>query len=90
MQKSLDMRTAHGGLRVLAFVGLTVIASVDGASAQQVYTNRAQQFYGLYQPNEGGTLSRQDRADYDRSGTRGRMGLGASPYHPEGPGNVSN
>jgi hypothetical protein len=28
-----------------------------------------------------------DRKDYDESGTRGRLGLGASPYHPEGPGN---
>lgn len=30
-----------------------------------------------------------DRKDYDESGTRGRLGLGASPYHPEGPGNPS-
>ncbi len=28
-----------------------------------------------------------DRKDYDESGTIGRLGLGASPYHPEGPGN---
>jgi hypothetical protein len=26
---------------------------------------------------------------YDRSGTLGRQGLGASPLHPEGPGNAS-
>jgi len=26
---------------------------------------------------------------YHQSGTLGRMGLGASPFHPEGPGNVS-
>ncbi|WP_148210609.1 hypothetical protein [Beijerinckia indica] len=25
---------------------------------------------------------------YHNSGTAGRMGLGADPYHPEGPGNV--
>lgn len=31
-----------------------------------------------------------DRKAYDESGTRGRMGLGADPAHPEGPGNVSN
>jgi hypothetical protein len=31
-----------------------------------------------------------DRQDYDESGTRGRMGLGASPLHPEGPGNAPN
>ncbi len=38
---------------------------------------------------EGRSAAEQDRARYDWSGTRGRMGLGASPYHPEGPGNVS-
>ena len=26
---------------------------------------------------------------FDRSGRLGRQGLGASPFHPEGPGNVS-
>jgi len=28
------------------------------------------------------------RQIYHNSGTAGRMGLGASPFHPEGPGNV--
>jgi hypothetical protein len=31
----------------------------------------------------------QDQENYDESGTRGRMGLGANPSHPEGPGNFS-
>ncbi len=31
-----------------------------------------------------------DRRDYGYSGTRGRMGLGANPAHPEGPGNAPN
>jgi len=31
-----------------------------------------------------------DRKGYGESGTRGRMGLGADPAHPEGPGNVSD
>lgn len=34
------------------------------------------------------TMSQQDRASYRQSGTRGRMGLGANPRNPEGPGNV--
>ncbi len=34
------------------------------------------------------SLSGCDRRDYDYSGTRGRMGLGANPAHPEGPGNA--
>ncbi len=29
-----------------------------------------------------------DHRLYHRSGTAGRMGLGASPLHPEGPGNA--
>jgi hypothetical protein len=31
-----------------------------------------------------------DRKAFDQSGTRGRMGLGADPAHPEGPGNFSD
>jgi hypothetical protein len=68
---------------------LAVIASVGAVSAQQAYSNQSRQYYGLYDQSagSGAALSRQDRADFDRSGTRGRMDLGASPYHPEGPGN---
>lgn len=36
------------------------------------------------------SLSGCDRRDYDDSGTRGRIGLGADPAHPEGPGNAPN
>ena len=31
-----------------------------------------------------------DRKAFDELGTRGRMGLGADPAHPEGPGNFSD
>lgn len=36
------------------------------------------------------SLSDCDRRAYDYSGSRGRMGLGADPAHPEGPGNAPN
>ena len=36
------------------------------------------------------SLSDCDRRAYGYSGTRGRMGLGADPAHPEGPGNAPN
>jgi hypothetical protein len=80
------------GLRVLAFAGLVTIISVGAASAQQAYYPRANQYYGLYDQNTGPVVSpsRLDHNAYDRSGTRGRMGLGASPYHPEGPGNPTD
>ena len=55
------------------------------------------QYYGPYEnngrfvkPNPSLTSSRADRNAFFRAGTRGRMGLGASPLHPEGPGNYSD
>jgi hypothetical protein len=92
MQTSLEKRTVRGGLRVLAFAGLSTLISMGAASAQQAYPSRANQYYGLYDQNSGAAVSpsRQDHNAYDRSGSRGRMGLGASPFHPEGPGNATD
>ena len=39
---------------------------------------------------EGRSVQEWDRFRYDYSGTPGRMGLGADPAHPEGPGNFSS
>jgi hypothetical protein len=91
MQTTMKNRTVCSGLRLLAFAGSIAIASVGAATAQQAYPAQPHQYYGLYQENQGAgsASSRQDRAEFDRSGTRGRMGLGASPYHPEGPGNAN-
>ncbi|WP_395698608.1 hypothetical protein [Methylocella sp.] len=47
------------------------------------------QWYEPDCPPNGYSAQAQDRARYDCSGTRGRMGLGASPFNPEGPGNPS-
>lgn len=48
-------------------------------------------YYGVHgNPHPRMALSRWDRLRFDRSGTRGREGLGATPGHPEGPGNVSD
>jgi hypothetical protein len=92
MQTSLEKRTVRGGLRVLAFAGLATLISMSTASAQQAYPTRANQYYGLYDQNSGAAISpsRQDHNDYDRSGSRGRLGLGASPFHPEGPGDPTD
>jgi hypothetical protein len=44
--------------------------------------------YGFYQNRPPCTsLDDCDRRAFDKSGTPGRMGLGADPAHPEGPGN---
>ncbi len=72
-------------IRTLAFAGLTIIASA-GAAAAQGFPVQANPFYGLRQaPLQIAFAS--DAYRYDRSGTRGRLELGASPFHPEGPGN---
>lgn len=70
----------------------TLAASISMANAQQVPHYRTNPYYGgaYSNPVPPPALSRWDRARFDRSGTRGREGLGASPMHPEGPGNVSD
>lgn len=90
MQTSMDKIAVRSGLRVLAFAGLASILAIGTASAQQAYQPRASQYYSYYDQGQGLASSRADRAEFDRSGTRGRMGLGASPFHPEGPGNPSD
>jgi hypothetical protein len=73
-------------IRTLAFAGLTVIASMGAASASTI---PAEQFSAIYQ-----TQGRADTvnmvAHYDHSGSIGRLNYGASPFHPEGPGNFSD
>ena len=50
----------------------------------------ANQYHGPNQnPSAVLATSRADRAKFNRSGTRGREGLGADPAHPEGPGNTT-
>jgi hypothetical protein len=71
--------------RTLAFAGLTVVASAGAASAQDIPV-RASRFYALYQVQS----PLYDIYLYDHSGSRGRLDLGASPLHPEGPGNFSD
>jgi len=68
---------------------ISVLAS-GGAIAQN------SNYYGQLPPNppqswltQGRSVQEWDRYRYDYSGTRGRMGLGADPAHPEGPGNFS-
>lgn len=76
---------------IIGLAAAALAASTGAASAQERYPSRADQYYDVYaSPNPRTAPSRWDRARFDRSGTRGRMGLGANPAHPEGPGNVSD
>jgi hypothetical protein len=77
--------------KVLAITTFSMLAS-GGAIAQTSYYE-----YGPAPPNspagriaQGRPVEELDRLRYGYSGTRGRMGLGADPAHPEGPGNFSS
>jgi hypothetical protein len=76
--------------KFLAITTISMLAS-GGAIAQTSYYD-----YGPLPPNPPQSwiarrsLQEWDRFRYGYSGTRGRMGLGADPAHPEGPGNFSS
>ncbi|WOJ90366.1 hypothetical protein RZS28_03450 [Methylocapsa polymorpha] len=75
----------------IGMAAATLAASIGMANAQQIHKYPTYPYYGAYQnAAPPPALSRWDRSRFDRSGTRGREGLGASPLRPEGPGNVSD
>jgi hypothetical protein len=76
-------------IRTLAFAGLAAIASIGTAAAAQNAAVRPNQFYSLYQ-GQNQIRPVDGVARYDHSGSIGRLDLGASPFHPEGPGNFSD
>jgi len=77
---------AHYGARMIGLAAATLAATMGNASAH----SRADQIYDANAtPKPPLAPSRWDRAHFHRSGTRGRQGVGASPLHPEGPGNVT-
>ena len=81
---------AHYGTRIMGLAAAILAATVGIACAQQHYPSRAEQIYDANaNPKPQTAPSRWDRARFHRSGTRGRQGLGASPLHPEGPGNMT-
>jgi hypothetical protein len=77
--------------KFLAFTTISMLAS-GGAIAQTSYSG-----YGQAPANpppgriaQGRPVQELDWFRYGYSGTRGRLGLGADPAHPEGPGNFSS
>ena len=76
--------------RIMGLAAAMLAATTGIACAQELYPSRADQIYDANaNPKPQLAPSRLDRALFHRSGTRGRQGLGASPLHPEGPGNVT-
>jgi len=87
----IGMETSMQSFWKLAITAVSILAS-GSAIAQTPYYNS-----GRLPPNppqswlaQGRSVQAWDRYRYDYSGTRGRMGLGADPAHPEGPGNFSS
>ncbi|QBR70009.1 hypothetical protein CU048_00500 [Beijerinckiaceae bacterium] len=77
--------------KILVTTTVSILAS-SGAIAQNY-----NYYYGPLPPNpppswlaEGRSVQDWQNYRYDYSGTAGRMGLGADPAHPEGPGNFSS
>jgi len=87
MKARSEKTRAHHNLQKIGLAATVLLASVRVVVAQEQY---APPQYGSYHnPAPCTSLADCDRKAYDESGTRGRMGLGADPAHPEGPGNVS-
>ncbi|MGO8844565.1 MAG: hypothetical protein ACLQFI_04355 [Methylocella sp.] len=76
----------------IGLAAAVLLASAGVLGAQEQYPAGSDTYYryqnGIYEYRSVAP-SRWDRHRFHRSGTRGRMGLGADPMHPEGPGNVS-
>jgi hypothetical protein len=81
-------------IRSAALLGAGLLMSGTVAAKdypQPKQPTEADHYYGVYRnPSPGFVPSTDDPPDFDPSGTRGRDGLGASPFHPEGPGNVED
>jgi hypothetical protein len=74
------------GARMMGLAAAMLAATMGIACAH----SRGNQIYDANaKPKPQLAPSRWDRARFNRSGTRGRQGLGASPLHPEGPGNMT-
>jgi len=88
MEAWSEKTRARQKTRKIGLAATVLLASVRVVAAEDQHD---QPPYGSYQQNPPPctSLADCDRKAYGESGTRGRMGLGADPAHPEGPGNVS-
>ena len=81
---------AHHLALIMVVAALASTTSMGPASWQDHQRSPTNQYGAGADPNLQAAPSRSDRARFDRSGTRGRQGLGASALRPEGPGNASD
>jgi len=77
-------------VRTLAFASLAVIASMGAASAAQMQLVSRDGYSFAGNPAVAGAPVSWTGPYYGHSGSIGRLNFGASPRHPEGPGNFSD
>jgi hypothetical protein len=97
IRRRLEGSRYHGRDSWLALLGSVAVISMAAtalgeARCKHCYRPRAdeyspREYYQVQPPCM--SLDACDRKAYGESGTRGRLGLGADPAHPEGPGNPS-
>jgi hypothetical protein len=74
--------------RKIGLAAAILVASVGAVAADERYALR--EAPGIYAYQEGRSSAvQQDWTRQDSSATVDRIGLGADPAHPEGPGNFS-
>jgi hypothetical protein len=76
-------------IRRFTLAGLATAAMIGSAAAQDKVIAPGQ-YAALYAGDIYASSAYADRVAYNHSGSRGRLDLGASPMHPEGPGNFSD
>ncbi len=90
-----SLRRKVVAMGLAATTSAVLMSAVYAQPAPQAAPRPADTEFGPYDgtyagPEVQAAPSRLDRAQFDRSGTRGREGLGANPEHPEGSGDVSD
>lgn len=79
----------HGAVRKFGFLSVALMSVCGSAFGQESVQTRAQGYERAHSQQQVPAAVEQQQF-YHESGTAGRIGLGASPFHPEGPGNFTH
>jgi hypothetical protein len=82
----MNFRSTTAKLGLIAAI-VTSVAGSAFAHGVPARSQQAKDYMALYSDTASPFYS---APDFNMSGTAGRLGLGANPAHPEGPGNSSN
>jgi hypothetical protein len=83
---------ANRKVRRVSLAAAVLIASAGAVAASDNRPTVTHHYYRSVYEHRSVSIAAPwiDDADFDHSGTLGRLGLGANPVDPEGPGNVEN